>query len=123
MKLPGTYVDGFLLPIPKAKLEEYRNLAEQAAAIWVEHGALQYTECAADDLSTEWCRRFDETAATREDETVILAWAVFADRESRDAANSKIMADERLKAICPASQDIFDCTRMAFGGFRAIVSR
>jgi uncharacterized protein YbaA (DUF1428 family) len=122
MKTSGTYIDGFLLPIPTSKLEEYRKLAEQAAAIWIEHGALEYTECAADDLSTEFCRSFTETAAANEDETVIFAWAVFADRSARDAANAKIMADERLQAICPASGQIFDCKRMAFGGFKTIVS-
>lgn len=122
MKTPSTYLDGFLLPIPKEKLEEYRTLAEQAAAIWMEHGALQYTECAADDLTTEFCRTFTDTAAANEDETVIFAWAVFADRAARDAANAKIMADERLQAICPVNAQIFDCKRMAFGGFNTIVS-
>jgi uncharacterized protein YbaA (DUF1428 family) len=123
MNPPGTYIDGFLLPVPKAKLDEYRKLAEQASAIWIEHGALQYTECAADDLGAEFCRSFTETAAAQEDETVIFAWAVFADRAARDAANAKIMADERLKAICPQTAQIFDCKRMAFGGFKIIVSQ
>lgn len=122
MKLPGTYIDGFLLPIPKSKLEDYRQIAQQAAAIWIEHGALQYTECAADDMSTDFCRSFVSAADAKEDETVIFAWAVFADREARDAANAKIMADERLQAICPATAAIFDCKRMAFGGFKTIVS-
>lgn len=122
MKLPGTYIDGFLLAIPKAKLEDYRQIAEQAAAIWLEHGALQYTECAADDLNTEECRSFTSAADAKDDETVIFAWAVFADREARDAANAKIMADERLAAMCSATAAIFDCKRMAFGGFKALVS-
>ncbi|NJM36421.1 MAG: DUF1428 family protein [Akkermansiaceae bacterium] len=122
MNLPGTYIDGFLLPIPTAKLEEYHLLAEQAAAIWKEHGALHYVEAAADDLSTEFCRSFAATADASDDETVIFAFAIFADRAARDAANSKIMADERLQAICPASANIFDCKRMAFGGFKTIVT-
>jgi len=122
MKAPGTYIDGFLLPVPKACLEDYRKLAEQAAAIWIEHGALQYTECAADDLNTDFCRSFTEAASANEDETVIFAWAIFADRTARDAANAKIMDDDRLKAICPATAQIFDCKRMVFGGFKAIVS-
>jgi uncharacterized protein YbaA (DUF1428 family) len=122
MKIPGTYIDGFLLPIPKDRLEEYRRIAGQAAAIWKEHGALQYTECAADDLDTEWCRRFDETAGAEEHETVIFAWAVFADRAARDAANAKIMSDERLTCMADQSGKIFDCKRMAFGGFQTIVA-
>ncbi|HBJ87752.1 MAG TPA: DUF1428 domain-containing protein [Verrucomicrobiales bacterium] len=122
MKLPGTYLDGFLLPVPTPKLEEYRQLAQQAAAIWIEHGALHYMETAADDLSTEFCRSFTTAADTKEGETVVFAFAIFADRAARDAANAKIMTDERLKAACPVSNSIFDCKRMAFGGFKAIVN-
>lgn len=123
MKTPGGYIDGFLLPVPTSKLEEYRQLAEKASAVWLEHGALQYTECAADDLSAEWGRSFAEAAGTTELETVIFAWAVFADRESRDAANAKIMADERIAGMCEQTGKIFDCKRMAFAGFKVLVSR
>lgn len=121
MKTPGTYVDGFLLAVPTAKLEEYRAVAEKASAIWLEHGALQYTECAADDMGVEWCRSFNTAADAKEDQTVIFAWASFADKASRDAANAKIMADERMSSICP-SPPIFDCKTMSFGGFNVIVS-
>jgi uncharacterized protein YbaA (DUF1428 family) len=122
MKLTGTYIDGFLLPVPTAKLEEYRQLASRAAAVWTEHGALHYVEAAADDLTTDFCRSFTATADAREDETVIFAFAVFADKAARDAANAKIMADERLSSMCAGSAAIFDSKRMSFGGFRAIVN-
>ncbi len=122
MKIPGSYIDGFLLSVPTEKLEDYRQLAEMAAAIWLEHGALQYTECAGDDLSTDFCRSFVSAADAKDDETVIFSWAVFPDRAARDAANARIMADERLKTICPASGEIFDSRRMAFGGFKPIVA-
>ena len=122
MKLSGTYLDGFLLPVPTAKLEEYRQLAQQAAAIWIEHGALHYVEAAVDDLTTEFCRSFAAAADTKDGETVVFAFAIFADRAARDAANAKIMADERINAISPASNSIFDCKRMAFGGFKTIVN-
>ena len=122
MKRPGTYLDGFLLPVPAAKLEEYQQLAQQAATIWIEHGALHYVEAAADDLTTDFCRSFATAADTKEDETVIFAFAIFADKTARDAANAKIMNDERLKAVCPVSNSIFDSTRMAFGGFQILVN-
>lgn len=122
MKLPGTYLDGFLLPVPTARLEAYRQLAQQAAAIWLEHGALNYVEAAADDLSTEFCRSFASAADAKEDETVVFAFAIFADRSARDAANAKIMADERLKSLCPVSDSLFDSKRMAFGGFKTLVN-
>lgn len=122
MKIPGTYIDGFLLPIPKDRVEDYGKLAERAAAIWIEHGALQYTECAIDDLGADFCRSFIETTGAQEHETVIFAWAVFADRASRDAANAKIMSDERLAGMCGESGQIFDSKRMSFGGFNVLVS-
>lgn len=122
MKPQGTYIDGFLLPVPTAKLEEYRALAQKAAAIWLEHGALQYVECAADDLASDFCRNFSETAGATPEETVIFAWALFADRAARDAANAKIMADERLTSMCGESGALFDPKRMSFGGFKMLVS-
>ena len=122
MKIPGKYIDGFLLPIPKDRVEDYRQIADKAGAIWLEHGALQYTECAADDLTAEWCRSFVEASGARELETVIFAWAVFADRESRDAANARIMADERLSGMCEQSGKIFEPSRMAFAGFKVLVA-
>jgi uncharacterized protein YbaA (DUF1428 family) len=122
MKIPGTYIDGFLLAVPTAKLDEYRQIAERASAIWLEQGALQYTECAGDDMKAEGCTSFISTADAKEDETVIFAWAVFADREARDAANAKISADERLQSLCPATGPLFDYKRMSFGGFKTIVS-
>ena len=88
MKLTGTYLDGFLLPVPTAKLEEYRDIASKAAAIWTEHGALHYIEAAADDLDSDFCRSFAATADAKEDETVIFAFAIFADKAARDAANA-----------------------------------
>lgn len=122
MKLNGTYLDGFLLPVPTAKLEDYRQLATKAAAIWTEHGALHYVEAAAEDLNTEFCRSFVSAAEAKEDETVIFAFAIFADKAARDAANAKIMADERLSTMCAETSAIFDCKRMAFGGFKTIVN-
>ncbi len=66
MKLPGNYVDGYVLPVPKARLEDYRKVADQAGAIWLEHDALQYTECVGDDLSAPFCRSFIDTIVERD---------------------------------------------------------
>ena len=79
-------------------------------------------EAVGDDLSTDFCRSLAAAAEAKEDETVVFAFAIFADRAARDAANAKIMEDERLKVICPASNAIFDSQRMAFGGFKALVN-
>ena len=36
------YVDGFVLPVPRDRLDEYKRVAEAAAMIWRAHGALDY---------------------------------------------------------------------------------
>ncbi|MBE7499814.1 MAG: DUF1428 domain-containing protein [Verrucomicrobiales bacterium] len=115
------YIDGFVLPVPRGKLEEYRQVAERAAALWKEHGALEYRECVGDDLQVEGMVPFPQLAGCRPEETVVFAWVVYASKEARDAANAKIMADPRVKELCDPAGQIFDCTRMAYGGFRSLV--
>lgn len=115
----NTYVDGFVLPLPNDKLEEYRALAEKASVIWKEHGALSYQECVFDDEGADGTLSFTKLAGAHDGETVIFAWASFPSREVRDAANRAIMEDPRLKEAC--DHPPFDYTRMAFSGFRTIV--
>jgi uncharacterized protein YbaA (DUF1428 family) len=118
----GNYVDGFVLPVPKNQIDAYRELATKAAGIWREHGALHYQECVLDDPSGEHCRTFADMAGAGDDETVIFAWAVFADRAARDEANSKIMSDPRMNEMCGQTAALFDCKRMAYAGFKSLVS-
>ena len=115
------YVDGFVLPVPRDRLEEYKRVAETAAKIWKEHGALDYWECVGDDLNTECTRSFTDMTNATDDETVIFAWVIFESREARDAANEKIMADPRMAEIMNPENPIFDCRRMAHGGFKEMV--
>ncbi len=113
------YVDGFVIPISNEKLVDYRAIAEKAGAIWKEHGALEYIECVGDDLDPgNGAGTFPQMAGTGSDETVLFSWIVYESREHRDAVNKKVMADPRLREMCDPG---FDCKRMAFGGFRAIV--
>lgn len=116
------YIDGFVVPIAKDKVPAYRAIAEQAAAIWKEHGALEYRECVGDDLQIEGTVPFPRMAGCGPDETVIFAWVVFASKEARDDANAKIHVDPRLKDMCYPNNLPFDCTRMAYGGFASLVS-
>lgn len=115
------YVDGFVLPIARDRLEAYQRIAEAAAVIWKEHGALDYWECVGDDLTTECSRSFTDMTNATDGETVIFAWAIFASRQARDEANEKIMADPRMAEIMNPEIPIFDTRRMAHGGFREIV--
>ncbi len=115
------YVDGFVLPVPRDRLGEYKRVAEASAAIWKEHGALDYWECVGDDLNVEETRSFLDLIAAADDESVVFAWAVFESREARDAANEKIAADPRMADLIDPSNPIFDPKRMAYGGFQPLV--
>jgi uncharacterized protein YbaA (DUF1428 family) len=115
------YVDGFVLPVPKDKVDLYRSMAGEAAKIWREHGALEYRECIAEDMDAKEMVSFLQMAGAGPDETVVFAWILFESRSSRDQVNAKVMADERLKGMCENAQVPFDYKRMAYGGFETLV--
>ena len=115
------YVDGFVVPVPTANLEAYRRIARKAGKIWKEHGALEYVECAADDVKPGKLTSFPQSVKLKPDETVVFSWIVYASRKQRDAINAKVMADPRLEAMMDPKAMPFDMKRMFFGGFKTIV--
>lgn len=117
----GNYVDGFVIPVPKAKLEEYWALARKACALWKEYGALSYVECVADDVQPGEHTSFPQAVKLQEDEVVIFSWITYASREDRDRINQQVMADPRLKDMSPESMP-FDGKRMFWGGFKPQVT-
>jgi len=116
------YVDGFVIPVPKKKLAIYRRIATKACKIWIEHGALDYYECVAEDTKHIGMMTFPKLAKTKANETVIFSWISYKSRKHRDAVNAKVMADPRIHALCNPKEIPFDCKRMAYGGFEVIVS-
>jgi len=114
-----SYVDGFVLAVPKARLEDYKALARKAGAVWKEHGALAYAECIGDDVPYGELTSFPRAVQAKEDEVVVFSWVVYESRAARDAIMAKVMADPRIK-MDPASMP-FDGKRMIFGGFEAFV--
>jgi uncharacterized protein YbaA (DUF1428 family) len=115
-----TYVDGFLLPCPKDKVAEYAKLSKKASKIWMDHGALEYRECAGDDLEIPGMLSFNKVAKAKENETVIFAFIVYKSKAHRDAVNKKVMADKRMADMSPDKVP-FDVKKMAYGGFKTIV--
>ncbi|MFC7337651.1 DUF1428 domain-containing protein [Haloferula chungangensis] len=117
------YTDGFVIPIAKDKIEEYKKSAELACEVWLEYGALDYREWIAEDLRAENMVSFPQLAGAKEGETVVFAWITYNSRKDRDEVNAKVMADPRIKEMCPGGKDEppFDCSRMAYGGFEALV--
>jgi uncharacterized protein YbaA (DUF1428 family) len=114
------YVDGYVLPVPKKKVEAYRRLAQKAGRIWREHGALEYRECIGDDLNVKWGVPFPRRIKSKPGETVVFSWIVFKSRAHRDRVNAKVMKDPRLAKMDPKSMP-FDIKRMVCGGFKVIV--
>jgi uncharacterized protein YbaA (DUF1428 family) len=116
------YVDGFLIPVPKSKIGQYQRIARIAGKVWKEHGALDYRECVGDDLKNDWGTSFIKSAGCKPNEVVIFSWIRYKSRKDRDRVNKKVMADERIKKMMDPSKQMFDCKRMAYGGFKTIVS-
>ncbi len=116
-----SYVDGYVLPVPKDKISAYRRLARQAGTIWREHGALEYRECVGDDLEIDGMLSFPQGIQAQTGETIIFAWIVFRSKAHRDRVNAKVMQDPRLANMNPQSMP-FDCKRMLYGGFKTLVS-
>ena len=116
-----SYVDGFLVPVPKKKLATYRRMAAKAGKIWREHGALEFRECIADDV--KWGKRtsFPRSVKQKTGETVFFSYIVYKSRADRDRINAKVMTDKRLaKMMNPAAMP-FDAKRMIWGGFKTVV--
>jgi uncharacterized protein YbaA (DUF1428 family) len=114
------YVDGYVLPIPKKNLQAYRRLALRASKLWRDHGALEYRECAGDDLRVKMGVSFPRRFKARPGETVVFAWIVFKSRADRDRVNARVMKDPRMKPMMDMPMP-FDVKRMAYGGFKILV--
>lgn len=115
------YVDGFVLPVPIAKLDAYRRMSRKAGKIWKEYGALEYIECVADDVKPGKTTSFPQSVKLKDGETVVFAWIVYASRAARDRINARIMADPRIASMMDPKAPVFDGKRMFFGGFKPIV--
>jgi uncharacterized protein YbaA (DUF1428 family) len=115
-----SYVDGFVLPVPRKNLAAYRRLARKAGKIWKEYGALEYVEAVADDVQPGKLTSFPQAVKLKPDEVVIFAFIVYRSRAERNRINKRVMADPRLSA--DAKSMPFDARRMFWGGFKPIVT-
>lgn len=115
------YVDGFVLPVPKKNLPAYVRMSQKAGKIWREHGALEYRECAGDDLDIKFGVPFPRQIKLKPGETVVFAWIVYKSRAHRDKVNAKVMKDPRLANMMDSKAMPFDVKRMVYGGFKVLV--
>ena len=115
------YVDGFVLPVPKKNLGNYRRIAQQAGKIWRELGALQYVEAVGDDLDVKFGVSFPKAIKPKRGETVLFSWIVYKSRAHRDRVNAMVMADPRIANMMKNRKMPFDMKRMVYGGFKYLV--
>lgn len=111
------YVDGFLLAVPKKKVDVYLDIARKAGKVWKEYGALEYRESVGDDLKIKMGMPFPKAARAKAGETVVFSWIVYKSRAHRDRVNKKVMKDKRIAAMMDPKSMPFDLKRMAYGGF------
>jgi uncharacterized protein YbaA (DUF1428 family) len=116
-----SYVDGFVVPVPRKKLALYRKMAKKGGKIWLEHGAIEYHECVADDVKPGKTTSFPQAVKLKPDEVVVFSWIVYKTKADRNRANKKVMADKRLAEFMDPKNLPFDGMRMFWGGFKPIV--
>ena len=114
-----SYVDGFVLAVPKQSMDAYKAMAQTAGAVWKEYGALAYVECWGDDVPFGELTSFPRAVQARDDEVVVFSWIVYESREKRDEINARVMADPRVK--CEPADMPFDGKRMIYGGFKSFI--
>jgi uncharacterized protein YbaA (DUF1428 family) len=116
------YVDGFIVPVPKKNLSDYRKIARKAGKVWREYGALHFCECVADDVKKGKWTSFPQSVKRKPNETVVFSWITYRSRAHRDRVNAKVMKDPRLKKMMEGRNMPFDGKRMIYGGFKTMVT-
>ena len=117
-----TYVDGFVVPVPKKNIADYRKIAKLAGKVWREHGALEYLECVADDVKVGKWTSFPRSVKLKKNETVVFSYIVYKSRAHRDKVLKNVMMDKRLVGMMDPKAMPFDAKRMIYGGFKTIVA-
>jgi len=116
-----SYVDGFVLPVPKKNLKKYFALARKAGKIWKDHGALDYCEAVADDVKPGKWTSFPQSVKLKKNETVVFSYIVYKSRKHRDAVMKKVLSDKRLANMMDPKNMPFDGKRMIWGGFKTAI--
>jgi len=114
------YVDGYVLPVPKAKLDEYWKMATLGREVWVECGALSYCEAVADDVPYGELTSFPRGVMAKDDEVVIFSFITYRDRAHRDEVNKAVMAHPKMQGF-KMEDAPFDGKRMVYGGFQGTI--
>jgi uncharacterized protein YbaA (DUF1428 family) len=116
-----SYVDGFVIVMPKKNLPAYLKMAKKSGKIWREYGALEYFECVGDDMNIEFGLPFPKLTKAKPDEVIVFSWITYKSKAQRNSVNKKVMQDKRLSAMCNPENMPFEMKKMSYGGFKTIV--
>jgi uncharacterized protein YbaA (DUF1428 family) len=114
-----SYVDGFVVPVPKANLDAYKEFSTKASKVWKEKGAISYVECVGDDVQPGKVTSFPQSVKLKDDEVVVFAWITYKSKEDRDRINKEVMESPAMKDM--EKNMPFDGERMFWGGFKPII--
>jgi uncharacterized protein YbaA (DUF1428 family) len=117
-----SYVDGFVVPVPRKNLPAYLRMAKKAGKIWREHGALEYKEWISDDVKVGKLTSFPRSVKLKPGETVVFAYIVYKSRAHRDRVNAKVMKDPRSAEMMDPKSMPFDGKRLIYGGFKILIA-
>jgi uncharacterized protein YbaA (DUF1428 family) len=117
-----SYIDGFVVPVPRRNIAAYRRMSQKAGKVWREYGALEYKEWVGDDVKPGKVTSFPQSVKLKSGEVVVFAWIVYKSRADRDRINAKVMKDPRLASMMDPKAMPFDGKRMFYGGFKKLVS-
>ena len=111
-----TYVEGFIVAVPTANKEVYRQHALGAWPMFSEFGMTRLVEGWGDDVPDGKVTDFKGAVQAKPDETVLFSWCEYPSRAVRDAGMQAVMDDP----LCPKDMP-FDGQRVIYGGFRVLV--
>lgn len=114
-----SYFDGFVVAVPTANKEKYRELATLAATVFKENGAKRVVEAWGDDVADGKVTDFKRSVQAKGDESVVFSWIEWPSKEVRDAGMKKSMEDSRMQG--EEYKTVFDGSRMIYGGFAPVV--
>lgn len=116
-----SYVDAFVLVVPKKNRAKYKKMAKQGCELWTKHGATGYFECVGDELEPEWCGMpFPKLTKCKDDEEVWYSFIIYKNKSERNRINAKVMKEmDKLYPEHSAKDMPFDMKKMTYGGFKA----
>lgn len=117
----ANYVDGYVIPIKKKKINAYRKLLPTARKVWMEHGALEYYECVGDDVNVKWGLPFPKLCKLKKDETVVFSFIIYKNKTDRNRINKQVMSDPRMEKMLKTEMP-FDMKRFSMGGFKTLIT-